>query len=232
MTILLGVAYLGLYAQPGDSLDVAEGSAGPVPVVTESPATASLDPVDALAASEGVAFHHMVQAMDSVAREHRVFDVPAAWLEPEYLADASAHPQVGSYWVRYLVFVRDLRREDERLFRRSFVTRMADLDVSPSVLSLRLAQALGSFHEGQPEWERLYDHMEDLARAGIEFHRLLVERDRDLEYVPPDEVHTARRSRGTVSETVRSSRAPRSTRAKATRRRGGCGGWRVSGFDT
>jgi hypothetical protein len=182
---LVALAYLGLHARPGPGAGPSVASVTPVPGARAGD-SADLDPVDALTASEHFAFHGMVDAMDTLARRHRVFRVPPAWLEGEYLADASAYPQVGAYWVRYLVFVRTLRREDERLFRRSFVRHLVGLEVPSAVVSLRLAQAMDRFESSRPLREAKYDRMEDLALAGIELHRLLVERDAELEYVPLD----------------------------------------------
>lgn len=189
--LVLSAAYLALDAQASAPLDGgARPRAGPDFVAPDPIAPRGL--ASRLAETEGIAFQHMVAGMDSLARAHQVFNVPPVWLEGRYLANAAAHPEVKQYWERYLSFVQDLRIQDDALFRRSFLSRMESLDVAQSVVSLRLAQALRRFEASQPLREDMYDHMEDLARGGLDLHDLMVRRAVDVRYTPADQASAVR----------------------------------------
>ncbi|MGD2069894.1 MAG: hypothetical protein PVI57_14580, partial [Gemmatimonadota bacterium] len=188
--LVLAAAYLALDAQASAPLDGVVRAGGPDFVAPDPIAPRGL--ASRLAETEGIAFQHMVAGMDSLARAHQVFNVPPVWLEGRYLANAAAHAEVKRYWERYLSFVQDLRGQDDALFRRSFVSRMESLDVAQSVVSLRLAQALRRFEASQPLREDMYDHMEDLARSGLELHDLMVRRAIDVRYTPADQASAVR----------------------------------------
>lgn len=199
------MAGLGIVAVLGAGYLALRADATPIPADTP-PARATadraaeegpppLDPRgigDRLAASEGIAFQHMVEGMDRLAREHRIFQVPAEWLEGAYLADAASHPHIEAYWERYLFFVEDLRAHDAALFRQSFASRMEELEVTPAVRSLRLAQAMDRFDESQPVRDSMYARMEDLARAGLTLHDLMVARADDIQHTPVTRVSAVR----------------------------------------
>lgn len=137
-----------------------------------------------LAASEGEAFRDMVSGMDSLARTYDVFEVPPAWLESEYLADADRYPHVREFWERYATFVAELRHQDRTLFRRGYLDRLEGMGVSSSVATMRLAEAQRRFEETQLQRNAKYASMEDLSRVALELHDLLVSRTDDLIHDP------------------------------------------------
>lgn len=170
--------------EPGNDVAGARGMAG---WSGPEPAAGPTDPGRAatrLASTQDAAFVHMVQGVDSLARHFDVTRVPAVWLDARYLADAARYDEVGAYWERYLAFVREARREDRALFRQGFVARLHELGVSPTVISMRLAQAARSFDESRPRRDSLYSRMEETAVAALDLHALLEERTADLEYDP------------------------------------------------
>lgn len=153
----------------------------------DGPGAEGVDPYGVagmLAASEGEAFRDMVAGMDSLARTFEVFQVPPAWLESEYLADAERYPHVREFWERYATFVAELRQQDRALFRRGYLDRLEGMGVSSSVATMRLAEAQRRFEETQPQRDAKYASMEDLSRVALELHDLLVSRTGDLMHDP------------------------------------------------
>lgn len=182
LALVGGAGFLLTGAETGRSAE----SPDPDPGATAQ-APGPLDPAgiaDRLAASEGIAFAHMVDGMAVLARRHGVAHVPRAWLEGGYFASAADHPEVRAYWTRYTGFVEELRRRDEGLFRESFVNRLESLEVGSAVISLRLAQAMYRFGSSRARRDTVYTRMDDLARAALELHDLLVERSDELSYEP------------------------------------------------
>jgi hypothetical protein len=140
--------------------------------------------VGRFALAEDSGFRHMVAGIDSLRRAYDVVDVPSAWLEGRYLADATRYPEVEEYWVRYRAFLNAVEATDTALFRAGFAAQLRDEGVQGPVLSLRLSQAMGSFEETQPTRSSMYLHMDELARASLALHELLVEREPDITYEP------------------------------------------------
>ena len=137
-----------------------------------------------LAATEGAAFQHMVQGIDSLARLFGVTAPPAAWLGGRYLADAQDYPDVAAYWERYLAFAGAVRGESEVLFRRGFVRELEARGVSPAVVSMRVAEALPRFRQEARGREEVFQGMTALGRKALTLHDLLVLRSDELAYDP------------------------------------------------
>ena len=148
--------------------------------------------VERLALAEDSGFRHMVAGIDSLRRAHDVVDVPPVWLEGRYLADATRYPEVEEYWVRYRSFLDAVEARDTALFRAGFAAQLRDEGVQGPVLSLRLSQAMTAFRETQPVRSSMYLHMEELARASLALHQLLVEREPDITYEPALAVRLSR----------------------------------------
>jgi hypothetical protein len=126
----------------------------------------------------------MVAGIDSLRRTYNVAVVPPAWLEGNYLADASKYPEVKEYWLRYRSFLNAVQASDTALFRVGFAARLRDEGVEGPVLSLRLSQAMTGFEETQPIRSSMYLHMAELTAASLALHDLLVERESDISYEP------------------------------------------------
>jgi hypothetical protein len=155
--------------------------------------------VERFAHAEDSGFRHMVAGIDSLRRAYDVVDVPPAWLEGRYLADATQYPEVEQYWIRYRSFLDAVEVSDTALFRVGFSAQLRDEGVQGPVLSLRLSQAMTAFEETQPIRSSMYMHMEELARASLALHELLVEREPDITYEP---ALAARLSRDPVIEAL------------------------------
>lgn len=180
-TVVVVAGYVGLEAAADEPVDTTER----VDLRRIAPPPVDLVGVaDGLSDSGRTALQHMVEGMDSVAGALRVRQVPNAWLETRYFVEVDQHPEVLSYWRRYRGFVAELRREDERLFREGFVSRLEALDVSPSIVALRLAQGLRSFDRSEEERTQVYDLMESLADQAIELHEELLVWQPRIQYDP------------------------------------------------
>jgi hypothetical protein len=140
--------------------------------------------VSRFAGAEDSGFRHMVAGIDSLRRTYNVAVVPPAWLEGNYLADASKYPEVKEYWLRYRSFLNAVQASDTALFRVGFAARLRDEGVEGPVLSLRLSQAMTGFEETQPIRSSMYLHMAELTAASLALHDLLVERESDISYEP------------------------------------------------
>lgn len=188
-TVVVAAGYVGLEAaadEPGyttERVDLRRIAPPPVDLVGVA---------DGLSESGRTALQHMVEGMDSVAHALRVRQVPNAWLETRYFVEVDEHPEVLSYWRRYRGFVAEVRQEDERLFREGFVSRLEALDVSPSIVALRLAQGLRSFDESEQERTHVYDLMESLADQAIELHEELLLWQPRIQYDPGARLGAAR----------------------------------------
>jgi len=146
----------------------------------------------AWAAAEGGAFGDMVAGMDSLRRVYGVARIPSSWLAGPYLADAGSYPEIHDYWTHYEDFVDAVRSQDTALFRRSFVDRLKEEELSGPMVSIRLARALETFRESQPARDTVYERMEDLAGSSLDLHELLVDRAPDIEYDPVTEERASR----------------------------------------
>ena len=144
----------------------------------------------ALAKASG--FQSMVAGMDSLSRAHDVVEVPPVWLEGVYLSDASSYPEVEGFWLRYRDFIQDVQASDTALFRSGFVRDVTGEGLGDALLSMRLSRALGEFRDTQPERAEVYSEMEELARAVLALHGLLVERADDIDYDPAIQVGISR----------------------------------------
>lgn len=165
--------------------EAATEPAGPEGQVLTSGRTAWSD-------AEGGAFTDMIEGVDSLRQAHGVQRIPGAWLAGHYLSDAGAHPDVQGYWNNYLRFVEAVRSQDTALFRRSFVSRLQEENVSGPIVSIRLARALETFRESQPARDTVYERMEDLAESSLDLHDLLLERTEDIVYDPITEERASR----------------------------------------
>ena len=125
----------------------------------------------ALAKASG--FQSMVAGMDSLSRAHDVVEVPPVWL-------------------RYRDFIQDVQVSDIALFRSGFVRDVTGEGLGDALLSMRLSRALGEFRDTQPERAEVYSEMEELARAALALHGLLVERADDIDYGPAIQVGISR----------------------------------------
>ena len=144
----------------------------------------------ALAKASG--FRSMVAGMDSLRSAHDVMEVPPVWLEGVYLSDAVWYPEVEGFWLRYQAFLQDAQASDTAFFRGGFVRDVAGEGLSDALLSMRLSRALREFKETQPKRAAVYSDMEELARAALALHGLLVERADDIDYDPAIQVGISR----------------------------------------
>jgi hypothetical protein len=182
VVVLYGVSRVTDSPNPAEA---ATDSAGP-----EDEALVAGNP--AWAAAEGGAFGDMVEGVDSLRRVYDVERIPEAWLAGPYLADADAYPEIQAYWTNYERFVEAVRSQDTALFRRGFVDRLEEEDLSGPMVSIRLARALETFRESQPSRDTVYERMEDLASSSLDLHQLLVERAEDIDYDPVTEERASR----------------------------------------
>jgi hypothetical protein len=132
------------------------------------------------------AFEGMATEMERLRERMRVGEPPSSWMSGHYLAEASAYPEVESYWTRYETFTDTLREQEEDLFRAAFMERMRELGIQGSVLTVRQARALQDFRSDQPRREAHYGAMDELAAASLALHRFLEERSADIRYTPVD----------------------------------------------
>ncbi len=172
-------------------------SAARPPAALASPDVSGL--VERLSLAEASGFRHMVAGMDSLRREYDVVEVPAAWLEGNYLADATRFPDVKDYWLRYQDFLDAVQASDRALFRAGLVKELRSQGVDGTVLSLRLSQSMREFEVTQPTRASMYLHMQELTAASLTLHDLLVEREPDISYEPALD---ARLSRDPVVEAL------------------------------
>ena len=198
-TALVTAGLLGLLvvlATAVRSGDPAASAARP-PAALAGPDVSGL--VERLALAEASGFRHMVAGMDSLRREYDVVEVPAAWLEGNYLADATRFPDVKDYWLRYQDFLDAMQVSDRALFRAGLVKELRSQGVDGTALSLRLSQSMREFEVTQPTRASMYLHMQELTAASLTLHDLLVEREPDISYEP---AFNARLSRDPVVEAL------------------------------
>jgi hypothetical protein len=161
-----------------------------------APVAEDMEPVEDApapwAVAEGGALVDMIEGVDSLRREFEVDRVPAIWLDGRYIADADDYPGVKAYWERYEEFVDAVQEQDTALFRRGFVSRLEEQDLSGPIISIRLARALETFEASQPARDTVYGRMESLATASLDLHELLVARTDDIEYDPITESRASR----------------------------------------
>jgi hypothetical protein len=111
-------------------------------------------------------------------------EVPGAWLEGRYLADAAAHPEVRTYWEGVRTFVDAVQRGEDQLYREAWLGAAEGLGVSGPVRSLRLATALEDFAAGAPAREEHYRRVLEIATSALSLHDLLVELGDRVTYEP------------------------------------------------
>ena len=140
--------------------------------------------VERFALAKASGFQNMMAGMDSLRRVHDIVDVPPVWLEGVYLADAPLYPEVEAFWHRYQAFLQDAQAGDTSLFRGGFVQEVDSEGVSDALLAMRLSRAMREFRDTQPARAAVYSEMEELARAALTLHGLLVERADDIDYDP------------------------------------------------
>ncbi len=157
--------------------------------------------------AEGSAFQDMILAMDSLRNVHEVAGGPRDWLSGRYLATASEFSDVAEYWQRYRAYVEELQTRDEELFRRGFVARLERSGLDGAVLSMRLARATEEFRDSGAARDSVYNAMDGMARAALDLHSLLVQREDDITYTP---VRPGVVSRDPVLEAVPADTALRS----------------------
>jgi hypothetical protein len=168
------IALVVLFAQSS-----ASGGKGAVrPVAAAGPASAELSQ------TEGDALDHMVGEMERLQAEQGIGQVPAAWLEGIYLAEASRFPDVREFWVKQRDFLREMQASEEQLFRESLTRRLAAKGLSDSQTAMQLAGALNDFRADQPRRAEVYRSMIELADAALDLHDLLVEHEDGISYEP------------------------------------------------
>lgn len=184
LLVVAGLLGIRAWMRGGSGGDVggtpsADGSsaATPAPVVDDQLASV-------LAEVEGSAFESMVSALDSLRADFGVVEPPEGWLGGRYLANASEFPEVPAYWERYRRYVETLRERDDDFFRQSYVARLATAGLTGPVASIRLASAMKDFEEGAPARDSVYSAMSGVARAALDLHILLLERERDITWTP------------------------------------------------
>lgn len=191
--IVLVPLYLIALPTGSDRGDAAfDRGARPVGTAALSGAGPSAPVVVRLAAPEREGVEEMVEGMDSLRASYDVEAVPEAWLEGEYIGQASAHPEIEEFWERFQDFTDALRARDTALFRKGLVRRLRARDVPDPMVSIRLASAVEGFEARQPGRDTVYRRMDGLARRALELHQLLVEREDDLEHDPTTTTRAAR----------------------------------------
>ena len=196
---LIAAGVMGLFivlvtaVRGGGTATAADASAAALP----TPQLRGL--VGGVAVAEQSGFRHIVAGIDSLRRAHDVVEVPPAWLEGRYLADAPSYPEVREYWLRYGSFLDSVQARDAVLCRAGLVAQLRSDGVEGPVLSLRLNRATREFEQTQPARESTYLHMQELVAASLVLHDLLVERADDISYEPASD---RRRSRDPVVEAV------------------------------
>jgi len=119
------------------------------------------------------AFSDMTAGMARIQARLGVGAPPTSWLSGEYLSDPASVPEVLQFWGQYEALVDSLRSAEEQLFRTGFVTRLQAQGITGSVLSIRLARAMGDFRDDAARRAQIYDAMDGLAREARELDDFL-----------------------------------------------------------
>lgn len=110
--------------------------------------------------------------------------VPAAWLEGWYLADAAARPEVRSYWEGVGAWIAGVERAEDEIYREAWLESAGGLGLAGPVRSLRLATALEDFAAGAQVRAEHYARVRELAAAAVALHDVLLELSGRVTYEP------------------------------------------------
>jgi len=135
---------------------------------------------------------------------------PEAWLRGRYLSSASDFPQVARYWEEVHWGVESARRTLERRYRARLSRELEDRGGVPSSSRggepERLEASARVARTAHAEWERsapdralVFTRVLEVARASLDLHRLLAEREEEITYEP---YRSPRVSRDPVLEAV------------------------------
>ena len=110
--------------------------------------------------------------------------VPEDWLSGEYLAQASAYPQVEAFWEGYAAYVETAGETETDRYREAFLGVLEDADVEGPMRTLKLRRGLTTFVAQAPERQASYESTLELASAAVELHRFLLESEAAIRFEP------------------------------------------------
>ncbi len=110
--------------------------------------------------------------------------VPEDWLSGEYLAQASAYPQVEAFWEGYAAYVEAAAETEADRYRESFLGVLEDADVEGPMRTLKLRRGLTTFVGQAPERRASYQSTLELASAALELHRFLLQSEAAIRFEP------------------------------------------------
>jgi len=131
-----------------------------------------------------VAYSNFVAAVDGLRPEFAIEEVPAAWLQGWYLADAAGHPEVRLFWERFLAYSEEAYASEVELYRRAYLTAASNAGLSGPVRSLRMAAAVEDFEATRRAREAHYSRIWDLAQSALALHDQLVRLRGRITYEP------------------------------------------------
>ena len=130
------------------------------------------------------AFRRVLEALEELRVSMGVGEVPAIWLEGRYLSAASAFPEVGAFWSRYLSWLEEAGERESELFRKAYLEEMDRRRVEGPLRTLRLASAQRSFRAWQAERVSVYQRSRHLALSALVLHDLLLELEGRITHEP------------------------------------------------
>jgi hypothetical protein len=130
------------------------------------------------------AYAGFVGAVEALRPEFDIEEVPEAWLQGWYLADAAGHPEVRLFWERYLAFSEEAYASEVELYRRAYLTAAERAGLSGPVRSLRMAAAVEDFEAARRDREVHYARIWDLAQSALALHDQLVHLRGRITYEP------------------------------------------------
>lgn len=131
-----------------------------------------------------VAYAGFVDAVDALRPQFDIEEVPEAWLQGWYLADAAGHPEVRLFWERYLAYSEEAYASEVELYRRAYLGAAERAGLSGPVRSLRMAAAVEDFEAARRDRELHYARIWDLAQSALALHDQLVRLRGRITYEP------------------------------------------------
>jgi hypothetical protein len=109
---------------------------------------------------------------------------PPDWLAGQYLANATRHADVSTYWMALSDALQSLRDREESLFQQAFEGRMATATLSPEERSSLFVRATAGFRSALPERDQAYDRLAAVFVSSLGLHEFLTENEEDIAYEP------------------------------------------------